>query len=72
MFNSNFVVEPGARIGRSRPRPLNLPAPAPDNGAAPDPNPGRLAAILSRALEPFPEVRRAVIEALRDYSAGSL
>ena len=74
MLNSNFLARPGARNGRSRPHALKSSAPAPalDNGAPPDTQAGPLVAILCRALEPFPEARRAVIEALRDYSAGSL
>ena len=72
MLNSNFVARPGARNARSKRHALKSSAPALDNGAPPDTQAGPLAAILRRALESFPEARRAVIEALRDYSAGSL
>jgi len=71
-FNSNFLAEFGARHGRSRPQPLDYSTPALENSAPPDTQAGPLAAILRRALEPFPEARRAVIDALRAESAGSL
>jgi hypothetical protein len=72
VLNSNFLARPGARNRRSRCHALKSSAPALDNGAAPDTQAGPLAAILRRALEPFPEARRAVIDALRSQFAGSL
>jgi hypothetical protein len=68
VVNSIFLAEPGARNGRSIVSPgscLLSPHSTPNNGAPPDTQAGRLAALLRHALEPFPEARRAVIDALR-------